>query len=118
MAVVTNNIVNPKRILAIKFSSIGDIVLTTSPLRTLKDIYPSAKIDFLTLNKFASILEGNKLIDRIIPFNREASFVELIKTGNWINNSDYDLIIDFHNSLRSKTIRFIIRKIPKRYLRK
>jgi lipopolysaccharide heptosyltransferase II len=118
MAVVTNSIANPKRILVIKFSSIGDIVLTTSPLRTLKDIFPSAKIDFLTLNDFASILKGNKYINRIIPFNREASFVELIKTGNWINNSDYDLIIDFHNSLRSKIIRFIIRNIPKRYLKK
>jgi heptosyltransferase-2 len=118
MEIVANSIANPKRILAIKFSSLGDIVLTTSPLRKLKEIFPSTKIDFLTLNDYAPILEGNKYIDRIIPLNRKASFVELIKTGNWINNSNYDLVIDFHNSLRSKIIRYKIRNIPKRYLKK
>ncbi len=118
MAIEQNRIANPKRILAIKFSSIGDIVLTTSPLKTLKNLFPSAKIDFLTLDNFASILEGSKIIDRIIPFDKNTNFIKLIKTGKWINNSDYDLVIDFHNSLRSKIIRFGIKDIPKRYLRK
>ncbi len=118
MAIAINKIANPKRILAIKFSSIGDIVLTMSPLKTIKSIFPSAKIDFLTLNDYAPILEGNKYVDRIIPFDRNAGFVRLLKTGKWINNSDYDLVIDFHNSLRSKIIRLIIRNIPKRYLKK
>ena len=118
MEVAANSIANPKRILAIKFSSLGDIVLTISPLRKLKDIFPFAKIDFLVLNDYAPILEGNKYINRIIPLNRKASFIGLIKTGNWINNSNYDLVIDFHNSLRSKIIRFWIRKIPKRNTRK
>jgi lipopolysaccharide heptosyltransferase II len=118
MAIVKNRIANPKRILVIKFSSIGDIVLTTSPLKSLKKIFPSAKIDFLTLNDYASILEGNKYIDRIIPFDRNTGFIKLLKTGKWINNSAYDFVIDFHNSLRSKIIRFVIRNIPKRNIKK
>jgi ADP-heptose:LPS heptosyltransferase len=116
MAVVTNKIVNPKRILVLKFSSIGDIVLTTSPLKSLKKIFPSTKIDFLTLNDYASILEGNNYVDRIIPFDRNAGFIKLIKTGIWINHSSYDLVIDFHNSLRSKIIRLCVRDIRKRYI--
>ena len=116
MAIAKNRIANPKRILVIKFSSIGDIVLTMSPLKTLKNIFPSARVDFLTLNDFAPILEGNKYIDRIISFDRDAGFRQLTKTGKWINNSDYDLVIDFHNSLRSKIIRFWIRNIPIRIL--
>ena len=116
MAIAKNRIANPKRILVIKFSSIGDIVLTMSPLKTLKNIFPSARIDFLTLNDFAPILEGNKYIDGIILFDRNGGFRQLIKTGKWINNSDYDLVIDFHNSLRSKIIRFWIKNIPKRIL--
>ncbi len=67
---------------------------------------------------YAPILEGNKYINRIIPFNQDAGFRQLVKTGRWINNSDYDLIIDFHNSLRSKFVRIFIRKIQKYYLRK
>ena len=118
MATVANRIANPKRILVIKFSSIGDIVLTTSPLKTLRNIFPFAKIDFLTLSNFASILEGSQIIDKTIPFDKNAGFRQLIKTGKWINDSDYDLVIDFHNSLRSKIIRLVIRNIPKRYLKK
>jgi len=118
MVIAKNRITNPKRILVIKFSSIGDIVLTISPLKTLKSIFPSAKIDFLILNNYASILEGNKIIDRIIPFDKNAGFIKLIKTGNWINKENYDLVIDFHNSLRSKIIRLMISKIQKRYLKK
>lgn len=118
MAIATNKIANPKRILVIKFSSIGDVVLTMSPIITLKSIFPTVKIDILTLNDYAPILEGNKYIDRIIPYDRNTSFIELIKTGKWINKSDYDLVIDFHNSLRSKIIRIFIRKIQKYHLRK
>ena len=118
MVIATNKLENPKRILVIKFSSIGDIVLTTSPIKSLKKMYPSSKIDFLTLDDYASILEGNKYIDRIIPFDRNAGLKQLIKTGNWINNSEYDLVIDFHNSLRSKILRFIIRNTKILYLKK
>jgi len=116
MAIATNKIANPKRILVIKFSSIGDIVLTMSPIITLKSVFPTVKIDILTLDDFAPILEGNKYIDRIISYDRNTGFRHLITTGRWINSSEYDLVIDFHNSLRSKIIRFWIRKIPKRIL--
>ena len=118
MAIAISKIANPKRILAIKFSSIGDIVLTTSPIKSLKSHFPSAKIDFLTLQHFVPIIEGNKYIDTIIPFNKNARFSELIKIGKWINKSNYDLVIDFHNSLRSKIIRIFIQNIPKLFIKK
>ena len=82
MAIVKNRIVDPNRILVIKFSSIGDIVLTTSPIKSLKLAFPGAKIDFLTLSSFAPILEGNSYIDNIIPFNRNAGLSQLIKLVN------------------------------------
>ncbi len=118
MVTVKNKVAIPKRILAIKFSSIGDIVLTMSPIISLRTIFPNAKIDILTLHDYVPILEGNKYIDKIIPFTRKSDFIKLIKTGTWINNSDYDLVIDFHNSLRSRIIRFFVRKIQKYYLKK
>lgn len=118
MAIAQNKVATPKRILAIKFSSIGDIVLTTSPIKSLKSIFPSAKIDFLTREDFAPLVEGNKYLNTIIPFNREANLFQLVKTGKWINNTDYDLIIDFHNSLRSRIILSQIRRTPKRILKK
>lgn len=116
MAVVKSRIASPKSILAIKFSSIGDIVLTTSPLQSLQDAFPDSKIDVITLREFTSLLEGVAFINKIIPFDRQANFRQLIRTGKWINNSKYDLVIDFHNSLRSKIILSIIKSIPTRIL--
>lgn len=118
MAVGRNKAANPNRILTIKFSSIGDIVLTTSPIKTLKDIFPNAKIDILTRSDFVPLLEGLKYIDNIISFERSAGFGKLIKTGKWINNSNYDLIIDFHNSLRSNIIKMVVRNKIFRSLKK
>ncbi len=54
MATASNKVANPQRILVIKFSSIGDIVLTMSPIISLKTIFPTVKIDILTLDDLCS----------------------------------------------------------------
>jgi len=118
MAIAKSRIANPKNILAIKFSSIGDIVLTTSPLQSLQQTFPESNIDVLTLREFTPLLEGVSFVNKIIPFDRKANFPQLIKTGRWMNSSEYDLIIDFHNSLRSKIILSQVKRIPTRILKK
>ena len=52
--------VHPKKILIIRFSSIGDIVLTTSFLSTLKTQFPGSEVHFMTLDSFSSMLENQK----------------------------------------------------------
>jgi len=115
MAIEINKIVEPKRILVIKFSSIGDIVLTTSPIKSLRKQFPKANIDLLTREDFLPLIEGVDFVNTVIPFKRESGFWQLIKTGKWIN-SNYDFVFDFHNSLRSKIILSQVRKIEKRQL--
>ena len=107
-----------RRILCIRFSSIGDIVLTTSPVRSLRSIFPAASIDILTLSNFAPLLENNKYIDNIIQFDKKSGLTGLIKISSKIKKTNYDLIIDFHNSLRSKIVRFFLWRNPKRHLNK
>ena len=53
------------KILIIRFSSIGDIVLTTPVIRCIKLQLPSAEVHFLTKKGFASILAPNPYIDRL-----------------------------------------------------
>ena len=73
---------NKKKVLVIRFSSIGDIVLTTSFLNSVKKIYGSVEIHYLTLEKFSSILELQPDIDRLIILN-----------GNSVGSEKY--IFDF-----------------------
>ncbi len=93
------------KILFIRFSSIGDIVLTTSPLRSLKKEFPNVQIHFLTLEENASLLEGNSNIDRLHVLEKQAGVFRLISIGNYLNECGYEFVVDMHDSLRSKIIR-------------
>lgn len=103
---------NPRAILALRFSSIGDIVQATSPIGTLRKLYPDARIDFMTLSKFAPLLEGHPHIDQVLSLDIDAGFRQLIKTGNYLDTLGYDRVFDFHNTLRTRFIRHGLRVTP------
>jgi len=84
------------KILVVRFSSIGDIVLTTSVLRCLKNQIPNLELHYLTKDKFKSILECNPHIDKLHTF--EHSFAE-IKAN--LKAEKYDYLIDLHHNIRT-----------------
>ena len=63
-----------QKILIIRFSSIGDIVLSTSALRTIKLSYPDAQITFLTLDEYTPLLEYHPDIDLLLSISRRSTF--------------------------------------------
>tara|TARA_B110000211_G_C14074445_1_gene551406 strand:- start:1843 stop:2877 length:1035 start_codon:yes stop_codon:yes gene_type:complete len=89
-----------KKILIIRFSSIGDIVLTTPVIRCLKNKYPDSEIHFLTKSSFKSVVESNPHIEKVWTIKQEVKEVisELEKIG-------FDHIIDLHKNIRSKQVR-------------
>ena len=93
-----------KKILIIRFSSIGDIVLSTSFLSTIKVLFPKSEVHFLTLDRFSSILENQLNIDRLIVLNSKSGYKDLLGLSNIIKKSNYDKIFDLHSSIRSLTI--------------
>lgn len=86
------------KFLIVRFSSIGDIVLTTPVIRCLKKQVPGAEIHFLTKDAFRSVVEHNPYIDKlhVLAHSWELMMEELKTEG-------YDYIIDLHHNL--KTIR-------------
>ena len=87
------------KILFIRFSSIGDIILTTPIVRCVK-LQVDAQVHFLTKKKYNSLIENNKYIDKIYLLdNTKTISSQLEKEG-------YDYIIDLHNNLRSNYIKF------------
>jgi heptosyltransferase-2 len=85
------------KILLIRFSSIGDIVLTSPVITALKQKYPSAQIHYLTKKVFLDILLHNPKIDKIWSYD---SNLELIIQQ--LKKEKLDWIIDLHNNLRSR----------------
>lgn len=87
-----------KKILVIRFSSIGDIVLTSPVVRVLKKQL-GAEVHFLTKSSFASVIKTNPHIDRILVL--ENSLLDLRKK---IRSEGYDVVLDLHNNLRSRLV--------------
>ncbi len=83
--------------LFIRFSSIGDIVLTTPVIRCLKQQIPGVEVHYLTKASFKGILQANKHIDHLHCLDKN-NYVELINT---LKNEEYDYIFDLHKNLRS-----------------
>ena len=84
------------KFLIIRFSSIGDIVLTTPVIRCLKKQMPDAEVHFLVKESFATIVENNPHIDKVhvLAHSWETLVHEL-------RNESFDCIIDLHHNLRT-----------------
>ncbi|MBX3043661.1 MAG: glycosyltransferase family 9 protein [Candidatus Kapabacteria bacterium] len=93
-----------RKILVIRFSSIGDIVLTTGFVRLLRSKFPDAKIDFLLHKPFRKIFENNPYIDQIITCEKNAtdSAISLLKSNIDKKQGIYDIIFDLQNNSVSK----------------
>jgi len=95
--------VNKKlKILVIRFSSIGDIILTTPVIRCLS-LQLSADIDFLTKSKHKDILITNVYLRNILTVSK--NHIETIKI---LQSEEYDLIIDLQNNLHSMCLRLAL----------
>lgn len=102
------------KVLIIRFSSIGDVVLTTPVVRCLKkQLHGESEIHYLVKKQFVPVLEDNPYIDAIhvLDNNRDSIIKELIK-------EDFHYIIDLHKNIRSlyfrrklKALTFTIRKL-------
>ncbi|MBM4167458.1 MAG: lipopolysaccharide heptosyltransferase II [Ignavibacteria bacterium] len=92
-------------ILVLRLSSLGDVILTSPVYRLLRKKFPSARIDVLVKKEFADVLRYNPNINTIIEFGspRELS-LRIIRNALKLRN--YDVVIDLHNSLRTRLLRF------------
>jgi len=86
----------PLKILVIRFSSIGDIVLTSPVVRCLHQLHGGVEIHFLTKEKFAAIAENNPHINKVFGIRESVSEVMPL-----LRKETYDHIVDLHKNLRS-----------------
>ena len=93
------------KFLILRFSSIGDIVLTTPVVRCLKLQYPNAEVHFATKQQFKVLVENNPHIDKF--FLLEKSLNAFITA---LQSEHYDYVIDLHNNLRTSIIKLRLGK--------
>ncbi len=93
------------KFLIIRFSSIGDIVLTTPVVRCLKRQIATAEVHYLTKASFRPILAANPYIDKIHCLTDDLEGV--IES---LRGEDFDYVIDLHHNLRTLKVKRALRK--------
>jgi len=88
------------KFLIIRFSSIGDIVLTTPVVRCLKKQVLTAEVHYLTKAAFRPILAANPYVDKIHCLEDDLGGLIAV-----LKSEDFDYVIDLHHNLRTLKVK-------------
>lgn len=91
------------KLLIIRFSSIGDIVLTSPVIRCLSTQLNDVEIHYLTKSRFAGIIESNPYITKVYSYKESLKEVFPL-----LRNERYDQVIDLHNNIRSHRVKWTL----------
>ncbi len=93
------------KILIIRFSSIGDIVLASPVFRCVKKQLPDSEVHLLTKEDFKIVTQHNPYIDKFFYYKNN---IEEILSE--LKQQEYDVVIDLHNNIRSNKIKRSLQK--------
>ncbi len=100
------------RLLIIRTSAMGDVALTTPVLKGMREQYPEVEMVLLTRAQFKPFFSGIRGLQLFLPDlkKRHKGIPGLIRLFKDIRlQSEIDYVIDLHDVLRSKILRFIFK---------
>jgi len=95
------------KFLVIRFSSLGDVVLTTALFPNLKKKWPECEIHFLTKPAYAPVLNGNPFVSRVLFFESGSGAFSTLRRK--LQEERYDAVVDLQGNLKSLLLRLAIR---------
>ena len=112
---MSSELTDCKRILIVKLSSIGDVVMTTPVAKALREAYPDSYIAWIVEDKSKDVVVGNPHLDHVIVCNRHQAagtilgrtigFLSgLARLGPELRALKFDVAIDFQGLFRSALV--------------
>jgi heptosyltransferase-2 len=101
-----------KKILIIRLSSLGDVVLTTPVIETLKTKFPQSRIFFFTKTQYGDVLRNDPRIFSLLEFDSHGKykgFSGFSRLVSELRSYDFDMLVDLHANWRS----FLVRRLTK-----
>lgn len=96
----------PSKTLVLRLSSIGDIVLTSPLLRTMRQAAgKNARIDFVVKKEFAELVSSNHHLSITYEYDSATGFSGLRSLASELRREEYELVVDLHDSVRTKFLR-------------
>lgn len=105
-----------KRILVVRTDRIGDVLLSTPVIKTLRDTYPTAYIAMMVSPYAKDIVEGNPYLDEVIIYDKDGkhkSWQRSLKFSLNLSKKKFNLAIILHPTNRVHLVTFFA-NIPKR----
>ncbi len=97
-----------RRVLITRMKFIGDVILTTPIIRSVRAALPSAHIAYMGEKEAVSLLEHNPYLDEIIPFDFSVpSVIEQTRIGLLLRRRKFDLVIDLFGNPRSALLAYL-----------
>lgn len=83
-----------KKILFLRIDRIGDLVLSTPALKTIKQAFPHSELTVLASHPNCSLLLNNPNIDHSVVYDRRGRLIDRIRVIRKLRESSFDLAID------------------------
>jgi lipopolysaccharide heptosyltransferase II len=97
-----------KRILLSRMKFIGDVVLTTPVIRSVRNAFPDAYIAYMAEAQAASLLEQNPCLNEVIPFDfARPTWREQLRVAALLRRRRFDLAIDLFGNPRSALLTYL-----------
>jgi histidinol-phosphate phosphatase family protein len=90
-----------RKILVVRFGSLGDVILTSATVLNLKFSFPHCHIVFLTKDRFRSIVERFDGVDEIVTLSDDAGAFGLVRLLLRLDEYGFDAVVDLHGNMRS-----------------
>lgn len=99
---------HPEKILLIRFSAIGDLILISHLIRLIHQQYPNARLDLVVKQGYESIYQAHPALRKIWLFQKG----ELRLLKNKLKQENYSLILDLQGNLKSRMLSIALRGVP------
>jgi len=101
-------------ILVIRFRQMGDAVVATTLLDTLRQSFPAARIDFVLNDRIAPLFEGHPSISNVLAFAPEErrGWRYVRKVWQTVHNVRYDVIVDMRSTVNTLLFSLLSRRSP------
>ncbi len=96
------------RILIIRLSSLGDIILTTPFIRALRKKFPSSEIGYVTREQYVPLIAHHPDVDHVYFLRHGDGFRELRALAEKLRAANYEHVFDLHNNVRSRFLRTLL----------
>ena len=95
----------PEKVLILRFSALGDVILTSPAIEALRSAWPQTRILYAVKARLAPVVQHNPNVDEVIPVLPDESPFAL---GMRLRKMGVGVVLDLHDKLRSKVLRLLL----------